>query len=164
MIKKDKNQKGIGMVEVIVGLAVIAVTFWAFFELARYNLKIQEQSRLKIEALSLATEAIEATRSVRDEDWTNIDSLVFGTRYYPIISGGGVNKWTLNSTDPGPVNGVYDRWIIAERVFRDGNDDIAAAGTEDTETRKITVVVEWSDHGTIRDITLTSYLTSWTAN
>jgi len=164
MIKKDKNQKGIGMVEVIVGLAVIAVTFWAFFELARYNLKIQEQSRLKIEALSLATEAMEATRSVRDENWTNIDSLIFGTQYYPTISGGGVNKWTLTSTNPGTINGVYDRWITIEKVFRDGNDDIVETGVEDTETRKITVIVEWNDHGTIRNTTLTSYLTSWTTN
>lgn len=159
MIKKDKNQKGIGMVEIIVGLAVIAITFWAFFELARYNLKIQEQSRLKIEALSLATEAMESIRSVRDEDWTNIDSLVFGTQYYPTIS---TNKWTLSSTNPGPINGVHDRWITIERVFRDSNDDIAAAGIEDTETRKITAIVEWNDHGTIRDVSLTSYLTSWT--
>jgi len=158
MIKDYKKQKGIGMVEIIVGLAVIAVTFWAFFELARYNLKIQEQSRLKIEALSLATEAMEATRSVRDENWTNIDSLTSGTQYYPAIS---ANKWTLSSTDPGPINGVYDRWITTETVFRDGNDDIAVAGVEDTKTRKITVIVEWNDHGTIRDITLTSYLTSW---
>lgn len=159
MIKKDKNQKGIGMVEIIVGLAVIAITFWAFFELARYNLKIQEQSRLKIEALSLATEAMESIRSIRDEDWTNIDSLVFGTQYYPTIS---TNKWTLSSTNPGPINGVHDRWITIERVFRDSNDDIAAAGIEDTETRKITAIVEWNDHGTIRDVSLTSYLTSWT--
>ncbi len=159
MIKDYKKQKGIGMVEVIVGLAVIAVTFWAFFELARYNLKIQEQSRLKIEALSLATEAMEATRSVRDEDWTNIDSLVLGTQYYPTIS---TNKWALSSTNPGSINGIYDRWITIEKVFRDGNDDIAAAGIEDSETRKITVIVEWNDHETIRDITLTSYLTSWT--
>lgn len=159
MIKKDKNQKGIGMVEIIVGLAVIAITFWAFFELARYNLKIQEQSRLKIEALSLATEAMESIRSVRDEDWTNINSLVFETQYYPTIS---TNKWTLSSTNPGPINGVHDRWITIERVFRDSNDDIAAAGIEDTETRKITAIVEWNDHGTIRDVSLTSYLTSWT--
>jgi len=161
MIKRYKNQKGIGMVEVIVSLAVIAITFWSFFELARYNLKIQEQSRFKIEALNLAAEAMEATRSVRDEDWNNIDPLVSGTRYYPAIS---ANKWTLSSTDPGAINGFYDRWVTVEEVFRDGNDDIAVAGVQDTETRKIIVIVEWNDHGTIRDITLTSYLTSWTNN
>ena len=161
MIKRYKNQKGIGMIEVIVSLAVIAITFWSFFELARYNLKIQEQSRFKIEALNLAAEAMEATRSVRDEDWNNIDPLVSGTRYYPAIA---ANKWTLSSTDPGAINGFYDRWVTVEEVFRDGNDDIAVAGVQDTETRKIIVIVEWNDHGTIRDITLTSYLTSWTNN
>ena len=157
-MKKDNQQKGIGLIEVIVAIAIIIITLFGFLELARYTLIIQEQSEAKIEAINLATEAIEATRSSRDENWDNLASLSIGTRYYPVIS---ENKWTLDSTNPGPINEIYERWIILETVYRDTNDDISASGTEDSQTKKVIAMVEWNDRGKIRQIQLTTYLTSW---
>jgi len=154
-----KQQKGIGMIEIIVCLAIIAVTFWGFLELVRYNLKIQEQSEAKLEAMNLAIEAIEAVRSIRDENWNNLASLSLETRYYPIIS---TNKWTLTAANPGPINGLYDRWVIFERVYRDSSDDISSSGTEDSQTKKVTAVLQWNDRGQIKQFNLTTYLTNWT--
>jgi len=158
MKKNIHPQKGIGMIEVIICLTIIAISFWTFLELAKYNLKIQEQTQAKMEAMTLAAETIEAVRSIRDEDWSNLASLSLGTRYYPVIS---ANKWTLTSINPGSINGIYDRWVVLEKVYRDGNDDISSSGTEDIQTKKITALVEWIDRGQTEQINLTTYLTNW---
>ena len=108
--------------------------------------------------MTLAVEIIEAVRSVRDEDWNNLASLSLGTRYYPVIS---TNKWVLVSINPGSVNGIYDRWVVLEKVYRDTDGDISPPGTEDIQTKKITALVEWIDHGQTEQINLTTYLTNW---
>jgi len=158
MKKNIHTQKGIGMIEVIVCLAIIATSFWAFLELAKYNLGVQEQTQIKMEAMTLAAETIEAVRSIRDEDWNNLASLSLETRYYPVIS---ENKWTLTLTNPGSINGIYDRWVVLEKVYRNANDDISPSGMEDIQTKKITALVEWIDHGQTEQINLTTYLTNW---
>jgi len=158
MKKNLKNQRGISVIEIIVCLAIIMITFWSFAGIAQYSLKIQEQSNAKIEAINLASEAIEAIRSVRNESWDNISSLSLETKYYPIIS---ENKWILTLTDPGIIGGTYDRSIIIERVYRDINDNISETGTEDNQTKKITALVEWNDRGETKQIDLITYLTNW---
>ncbi|MCG2809034.1 MAG: hypothetical protein L6275_01700 [Candidatus Portnoybacteria bacterium] len=157
-MKNYKQQKGIGMIEVIVSLAVITTAFWGFLELAKFGLKIQEESQAKIEASGLASETIEAVRAARDENWDNLANLSFETRYYPIIS---ENKWTLTPTNPGPINGIYDRWFVLERVYRDANDNIGSLGAEDFLTKKITATVEWNNREKTEQINLTTYLTNW---
>lgn len=159
MKKNTQQQKGIGMIEVIVCLTIIAITFWGFLELVSYNLKIQDKCKAKIEAINLAVETIEAIRSVRNEDWNNLASLSLGIKYYPLIS---ENKWTLTLTDPGPINGIYDCWLVLEKVYRDISDNISSSGIEDPETKKITAFVEWNDRGQIKQSSLTTYLTNWT--
>jgi len=158
MRKKQQKQKGIGMIEVIVCLTIIAITFWSFLELVRYNLRIQEQTQAKIAAMILAAETIEAVRSVRDENWDNLAALSLGTRYYPVIS---TNKWTFTSTNPGLVNGIYDRWFILEKVYRNVDEDISGSGMEDPETKKIIAFVEWTDRSQTKQIDLITYLTNW---
>ena len=158
MKKNHKSQKGISVIEVIVALSIIFVSFFSFLALAQYSLKFQDQSESKLEAINIAAETIEATRSVRNEDWNNFSSLSLDVPYYPVISS---NKWTLSSTDPGSINGVYDRWVIIEKVYRDANDNISSSGTEDDQTKKITAFVEWNDRGKIKQIDLITYLTNW---
>jgi len=158
MKKNHKSQKGISVIEVIVALSIIFVSFFSFLALAQYSLKFQDQSESKLEAINIAAETIEATRSVRNEDWNNFSSLSLDIPYYPVISS---NKWTLSSTDPGSINGVYDRWVIIEKVYRDANDNISSSGTEDNQTKKITAFVEWNDRGQTKQINLVTYLTNW---
>ncbi len=158
MKKTNQKQKGAGLAEIIIAINIIVIAFFSLIFLAQYNLKFQEQSKSKIEAVNLASEAIEAVRSFRDENWNNFSSLLFETSYYPTISS---NKWDLASIDPGPINGVYSRWIIIERVYRDASDNISQSGAEDKQTKKITAYVQWNDRGKTKQINLNTYLTNW---
>ncbi len=158
MKKNSKLQKGVSIIEVIIALSIIFIAFFSFLTLAQYSLKLQDQSKSKLEAINIATETIEATRSVRNEDWDKFTSLSLDTPYYPVILS---NKWTLSSTNPGLINGVYDRWVIIEKVYRDVDDNISSSGTEDSQTKKITAFVEWNDRNQIKQIDLITYLTNW---
>ena len=158
MKKTPQQQKGFGIIEVIVCIAIIMITFWSFTGIAKYCLKIQEQNRVKIEAVNLASEAIEVVRSIRNENWDNISSLLLETKYYPIIS---ENEWTLTLSNPGVINGTYNRSITLERVYRDTSDNISKSGIEDNQTMKIIALVEWNDRGQTKQINLSTYLTNW---
>lgn len=158
MKKKLQQQKGFGLIEIIVSLTIIIIVFVSFLELAKYTLKIQKYNQTRIEAINLAAETIEAVRSNRNENWDNFAALVTGIEYYPVIL---ENKWTLTTIDPGLINQTYSRWVILETVYRDANDDISASGLEDNQTRKITAVVEWIDRGETKQTILTTYLTNW---
>jgi len=153
-----RKERGFGVVEVIIAISIITTSFLGLLELTRYSLRVQERSQKQTEALSLAIETAEAIRSIRNESWNNLTSLSYGTKYYPVISAG---KWTTSLTNPGPINGVYERWVTVEKVYRDGNDDISLAGTEDDQTRKITAEVEWLVQNKTQNVVLTTYLTNW---
>ncbi len=158
MKKTRCREKGISIIEAIVSLAIIAIAFWSFYGLAAYSLIIQEQNKSKIEALNLTSEAIEAVRCIKNEDWLNLSSLTPETKYYPIIS---ENKWVLSDTEPGLINGSYNRWVIIGKVYRDSNDNISASGAEDDRTRKITAITEWTHRNKTNQIILATYFTNY---
>lgn len=154
------NQKGLGMVEVIVVVAVILVGFTAVLELFRLQFRNDTTAREDVRAYALLSEAMEAVRSVRDDNWSNISGLTQGADYYPAISG---NAWVLSGADPGPIDG-YSRWIVFSSVRRDANDDIVdSGGSVDADTLKVTGSIEWQSGGQTKTKTLITYLTNWHA-
>lgn len=146
------------MIEIIVVIALITLCLWGILEVAKYGLRVQEQNKAKLRAANLAIEAIEASRSVRDESWDNFASLNLGVKYYPVISG---NKWVLTPNNPGLIDGLYGQWIELEGVYRDADDNISSSGTEDPDTRKVNALTEWNDRTGNKRIELTIYLTNW---
>ena len=154
-----KKRSGLGMVEAIVVIALIATTFVAILQLAFLERRSQTLAREDIAAYMLVRESFEASRSIRDEDWINITNLTFGTAYYPVINAG---RWEFSSSNPGIINGSYTRWVEVGEVFRDDNDDIAVSGISDPDTRFFTSYISWDiAGGTTRTIQLEMYLTNW---
>lgn len=152
------NQKGLGMVEIIVVTAVIITAFTAILQLFKLQVQTERAKREELQAYALLSEALEAVRSVRDAGWSNISSLTLGADYYPVIASG---AWTLSLTDPGPVDG-YSRWVVASSVRRGTNGDIVfSGGTVDADTFQINAYAEWQSGGSAKTRTLTTYLTNW---
>ena len=165
MTHKSYHQKGLGMVEIIVVVAVILVAFTAILQLFTLQAQIERVKREELVAYAFLSEALEAVRSVRDDSWTNISSLTAGADYYPEIF---ASAWTLASIDPGPVDG-YSRWITLAQVRRDDtSDDIVPSGCSgcyiDLDTLLITAYVEWQSGGSTKTKNLTTYLTNWQEN
>jgi len=140
---KSSLQSGFGLIEVVIVTAIVIVALSAFLQTGVFSIRLLRGQTESLTATMLAQEGMEAVRAVRDESWTNnIAALTNATTYYPVIIN---SKWTLTTNNPGVQNGLYSRSIIFDQVFRDAQDDIAASGTLDTNTKKITVTVTWSN-------------------
>jgi len=159
---KQRNQKfqaGFGLVEILVAVAIIGLSLAALTELGNLALKISLQTKKNVVAVNLANEALEAAKAAKQESWDNLNGLTIGSPYHPIKTGSPL-KWAFASGEES-VNG-FARQITLSDVYRDNNDDIVdSGGTLDSNTKKITTIVAWSDNGQNYQTTLISYLTNW---
>ena len=161
MESKNKNlalDRGFGIIEILVVVAVILVGFTAILELFRLNVQSSMQSRENVQAYALLAEALEGTRSVRDGGWSNLASLTPGVDYYPVIVGG---AWTLQTINPGPIDG-FSRRVVFIRALRDASSNIVpSGGTIDPDTLLVTAYIELQSRGDTKTKNLTTYLTNW---
>lgn len=159
-----KNIQGFGLIEIVIVTAVMVTALFAFSQAGTLAIRLLRAEKENLEATLLTQEALEATRSFRDESWSaNIAPLANGARYYPIVAN---NKWSLTTAPPPLINGKYLRYIIFDQVLRDSQDRIASSGTPDDETRKVTARTEWTkNEGTAAAaasaVELITYLTNF---
>jgi len=157
-----QSQLGIGLVEIVVVIGIIALLFPAIFQLLSLSSKTIRAGTNKIEATYLAQEGIEATRTLRNKSWdSEIATLTNDTVYYPVIS---ANRWTLSTINPGIIDGLYTVTVVLSEVFRDGNDDIAADGTSDPNTKKILAKTTWIERETAKEVAIETYITNFLQN
>ncbi|MFA4890138.1 MAG: hypothetical protein WC587_00675 [Candidatus Paceibacterota bacterium] len=156
-IKKIKNNKdGFGVAEIVVAVAVIALSVFGLLSVAGVSLKMLRGNTTNIQAAFLLEEGVEAVKILRDSGWgANIAPLNAGTNYYFAFNG---TTWKATTTNTF-IDGIYERKFVLNNVSRNGSDDIAASGTLDPNTKKITVSVSWlSSAGTTTKI-ISTYMT-----
>jgi hypothetical protein len=155
-MKSSYSEKGVGMLEIVIAVAIISATFFSVLQISAFTLKVMQVRNDKAKALAFAQEGIEAVRNMRDGGWTaNISNLTFGATYYPVISGG---QWTLTGTDPGVLGGKFTRTLVLANTSRDINDDVVSVGgTDDPKTKQVTVTVSWGSPA--KSVALATYIT-----
>lgn len=154
-----KWNRGFGLVEVLVGLAMILIIVPTMLGWLVSSQRVVSTSERKGAATALAEEAFEAIRTLRDKSWTtNIASSATGRDYYLSLDG---DQWTLTETDPGLIDELYTRTVRFDDVFRDDNDVISSQGTEDPHSRKLTVTVTWVERGITHTVVIEGYLTNF---
>ncbi|MGH7926328.1 MAG: type IV pilus modification PilV family protein [Candidatus Binatia bacterium] len=154
-------QHGFGLVEIVVVAGIVSTVFVGMFQLVILATRPIASSTREAEATYLAEEALEAVRALRNENWTdNITPLSNGTTYYPTLIS---NRWTLSTTNTGPVQGLYAQTVVLGAAYRDGNDNISPTGTLDENTKKVTATVTWTEHGQTKNVTLETYITNFFA-
>ncbi|HDZ54298.1 MAG TPA: hypothetical protein ENI19_00095 [Candidatus Nealsonbacteria bacterium] len=153
------NQKGISVIEILVAIAVLLISFIGIFGILVFSLKTSHSIKETTLANFLAQETIEAVRNFRDGTTWNVDglgTLTTEVAYHQEQIGDTPPQWTLALGEE-IINGFL-RKVIFESVDRDANDNIVeSGGTDDPETRKITVTVSWQD----KNVEITTYLTNW---
>ena len=165
-LKFIEKIRGIGLIEILIVTAVLAVGFLAVISFLIFSRGVTFQIARVTGATSLAKEAIEAVRGMRDEGWNTNIELALDTAtpatYYPVIF---ADKWTLSTTNPGKINNLYTRTVVVEDVGRDGNDNIVASGgSADPNTKKVTATVTWTEAGRNKQATITTYITNFLGN
>lgn len=141
-------------VEILVAISIITASVLAMMAVSQKSVFITRQSFHSTQAAFLLEEGAEAVRIFRDNAWSNISSLTPSTDYYPAFSGG---TWVLNST-PNTV-GIFTRTVSVSNVNRDDTSkDIAEIGTNDADTKLVTITVSWPEGGVTISKTLQFYI------
>ncbi len=110
MKKISKNLWGQGMMEVIVAIAIITTGITGTVTLTYSNLRGNETSINQIIAANLAREGLEVVRNIRDENWLQGNSWIFGLK-----------NTTSNTTD-------YDGNINFDKATKRWNLDLTPNG------------------------------------
>lgn len=154
-MRKINIKNGFGLIEVVVGAAIISAAFLGLMSAANVSFKILQKSSDNIKAGFLMEEGAEAVKIIRDSGWGNISSLSNGTDYYLIYNGA---TWAT-STTPVYVDNFERKFVLSE-VLRDANDDISSAGVADPDTKKVTISVSWQEGGNVVTQTFSTYITN----
>ncbi len=156
-----KNKKGMALVEIIIGSAIISAGILA--AITSYNVYVDYalSNNKNIQASYLLEEGLEVFTLFRNNGWNaNISGLSTTTTYYIAYSG---STWATTTT-PQYVDGVFLRSITISDVKRDGTDVISSSGTYDPNTKKVTSTVEYSQGHATTTKSISTYITNIYAN
>jgi len=160
-MKKQKylnKIKGIGLIEIVIGVSVLAVSFLAISGFYQKALNVSRGTDKLTQASFLLEEGIEVARFLRDENWQNISTLSTGADYYLTFDG---SAWSTTTTST-LIDSVFDRILVVEDVYRDFNDDIVfSGGVLDTDTRQVEISVSWYDGTSTTTQIVSTYLTNF---
>lgn len=140
--------------EIVIAVALITISLFALAAVAQLSLRASRESLRDVKAAFLAEEGIEALRTMRDENWSNISFLTQDQFYHLIFSAG---AWQA-TTDPQLIGGLFSRTFKLSPVYRDASHNIAPSGDLDTGARKIVLEVSWNNGA--KKVALTSYITN----
>ncbi|MEK7558365.1 MAG: hypothetical protein AAB507_00885 [Patescibacteria group bacterium] len=157
-LKNFGGQAGFGLVEVVIGSAIISLALLGVISVASNSLRVADHSLREAQAGYLLLEGGEALRSMRDISWTNINGLSTTTTYYLAFSTT-TNRFATTSANSF-VDGIFERSFTTSDVFRNGSDNITASGTYDSGTRKIRMNVSWRERGATTTTLTDFYLTN----
>jgi hypothetical protein len=159
---KTKNLSGgFGIVEIIVGAAILSVALGGLVAAMRIAVRASYDNLGKTQANFLLTEGVEAVRALRDASWSaNIAGLADSSIYYLYFNG---TKWATTSAEQ-VIDGAFYRKFSVYNVYRDGSDNIAASGAADSGTRKAVVSVAWRAGKSTTTVQATTYITNLFSN
>ncbi len=157
----NARNKGSGIVEVLIGLAIIAVGIFSIMRAFNYYLKFALSHRYDVQTALLLEEGIEAVKILRDAGWSaKIAPLSPGTTYGLAYFGG---TWTSTTTLK-YIDSKFSRTFVLSNVYRDANDKIASSGTLDSNTKKITISVAVRNILATSTKSISTYITNLFAN
>lgn len=156
-MQRTQHNRGLSIVEVMLGLALFAVIFVLIFEALTVffanHTRVMEQQQ----AVYLAEEGQEALRYLRDEDWNTLDGLTPGDVYYVAISTSTIES----TTTPQVYDGKFTRSFVVWPAYRNSEDDLVASTTSgaslDDNGFMSIMTVTW---GSGEQVQLTSLLTN----
>ena len=152
-----KKSKGFGLIEIIIGSAILTISLIAISTYFQKSLQLSQDSGKTVQAGFLLEEGVEVVKFFRDTSWVNISSLTAGSSYYLQFDG---SKWATTSSNVF-VDGIFERKFVIDNVSRDANDDIVSSGgTNDSDTKTVTVSVSWFTRNSTTTKSISTYITN----
>src|SRR3989344_9128402 len=135
--QKQRIHRGFGVLEILIASAVISTAFISLFFVFMLSQRAVVRASEKVLANFIAEEGLEIMRHLRDQSWSaNLAPLAPGTLYYLSFDAGS-SAWSTTISNPGLIDGVFERTVSVAAVMRDGADGIENSdGTVDPDTLK----------------------------
>lgn len=131
---------GFGMVEMVIGAAVLSTSLLGISSFFQTALRASSLTQASLQGDYLLEEGMESVKIFRDLSYTNnFFKMSTTTNYYFTWSGTNWATTTVNTF----VDGKFERKFTLADVKRDVNSDIAGAGTYDPDIKLVTVSVAW---------------------
>ena len=157
MWRFNNAKRGFGLVEIVIAVAVATIALFGMSETARVATGYVNDATKKLQASYLLEEGVEAVKIMRDNGWnTHIGNLGTSTVYYMNYVS---SMWQSTNTNTF-VDKTYERKFQLDPVYRNANDDIAASGTLDSDTKKLTVTVSWKGRTGTTSQSISTYITN----
>lgn len=154
---------GFGLVEVLVGVAIISMSLVALFSVYTSYLRVEFGNIRIVKASFLIDEGLEVVRLLRDTSWTsNVGNVTNGTTYYLNWTGA---AWQLTTT-PSTIDTIYTRKVVFSPAYRDASSKLVSSGTLDVNTKGYTVTVIWPKQNSTATTSkqVSSYITNMFTN
>lgn len=170
---KNKNEQGIGLIEVIAALGLALVVLTSLLSLSIFTLRASFKSKIKLKSSSIANQQIELVRARRDTSgsWDNFivgeglnagmdDCTAVSTCHIAVT----VSDFTVSNSGTGIASGAnssdpeYIGYYFTAKNLSGGTPTI----TDDVV--RITVIVEWNDGGTLKQNQIVTDLSRWKLN
>ncbi|MBU1019020.1 MAG: prepilin-type N-terminal cleavage/methylation domain-containing protein [Patescibacteria group bacterium] len=172
-MKLRSKKEGFTLIEILIGVSIIAVTMTAMTNLVIVSMRANTFNMNTLQAYYLAEEGLEAMRNMRDSNWMQNYGWNMGEGFECGMEGGSY-RFTASKGDPWTLtlNGdpqLYEVDNVSHMSFSHSGGKESAFSRyilveyEECESgaAKISSVVEWSERGNDQNITLTTYLTDW---
>lgn len=156
-LQGQSQNKGFGLIEIIVGSAILTLSLLAVSTYFQKSLQFNQDNKKIVQASFLLEEGIEVVKFFRDTSWSNISGLTADTSYFLNFDG---VKWAT-STSNVFVDNLFERKLVINNVSRNANDDIVSSGgTNDADTKKVTLSVSWKGRVGTTTKSISTYLTN----
>ena len=139
------------------GTAIISIVLLSLGSIAQFSIGAAKVSTERLQAVFLASETIEALKTMRDSNWTTrIAPLSAGSTYYLLFV---TDHYEITTIQPALIDGKFNRYFILENVNRDSvTNDIASSGTNDPKTKLVKATMEWTSRGLTKTETVKTYV------
>lgn len=149
--------KGFGLVEIVVGASILTISLIGVSGYFQKALQLSQDSHKLVKASFLLEEGVEIAKFFRDTSWLNISGLSPGATYYLRFDG---VRWATTTSNIF-IDNIFERKLIINNVSRDSNDDIiSSGGTNDPDTKKVSVSVSWLGRNGTTTKTISTYITN----
>jgi hypothetical protein len=141
-----KRSAGFGLIEIVIAASIVSMAVVSLSYVVVLSNRVLARSVDEIRANFIADEGIEVLHFLRDAGWDAKIGLLTPNVDYYISQSTTTGTWTISATNPGLLDGFFNRAIRVESVNRDANDTIVSTGgTLDPNSRKIVSTVFWKN-------------------
>ena len=154
-------RSGFGVVEMLIGAAVLSVSLLGIANFFQTALRASGTTQAAVQGDYLLEEGVETTKIFRDLSYTNnFIKISTTTNYYFAWSG---TNWATTTTNTF-IDGKFERKLTFTDVKRDVNSDISSSGTYDPDTKLVTVSVAWAGPSGTTTHSIQTYVTNIFSN